>query len=396
MDQRKRRKVSSKLAGVLILFLVLWIGGTLCAASSLTAKIPLLADLRTSLLANYATDFLNDTWASLRLTFLGDSSAGPNPEDPEIALNPPIPTIGLPQPAFTSTPSTVDSTEVPTTLPTNSPAQSPTPSPTPMATFTQIPGTTIYPTDAPTNTPTPVPTEISDPPPTPLDTPMPTPSASIKYEGSKSGGSTESNSVTTSGNVPAVEGQFYLTAVSTKPYHANVTSVSGLGLTWIHLRGQCAGRHQTGVDLWIAQGTPAFDGPVTASLAEETHSAVITVTRYSGVDLDHPTGAVKSANTNGISGDCYGGSDEDHYSFNLPISTDGAMAFAAIAHRQREHSPGGGFVERSEVKEGHRRESTSSLSIMDRIATPTSIKVKGYISDCVDWAVIAVELLPAP
>jgi hypothetical protein len=193
-----------------------------------------------------------------------------------------------------------------------------------------------------------------------------------------------------------MEGQFYLTAVSTKPYHAHVTSVSGLGLTWTHLRGQCAGRHQTGVDVWIAQGTPAFDGPVTATLAEETLSAVITVTRYSGVDLDHPTGAVKSANSNGISGACDGGSDEDHYSFNLPISTDGALAFAAIAHRQRDHHPGTGFIERSEVKEGHRRGETSGLSIMDRNAAPISIKVKGYISDCVDWAVVAVELLPDP
>ncbi len=171
--------------------------------------------------------------------------------------------------------------------------------------------------------------------------------------------------------------------------------MSGLGLTWTLLRAQCAGRHQTRTEIWIAQGSPDFDGSVISTLSEVPKNAIITVSRYSGVDPISPVGNVVSANTNGIDASCSGGSDEETYSLNLPISTDGALAFVAVAHRQKVHFPATGFTERIELRQGSSGEG-AGLSLVDRSVAPTSVTIEGSFKGSVDWAVIAVELLPAP
>jgi hypothetical protein len=123
--------------------------------------------------------------------------------------------------------------------------------------------------------------------------------------------------------------------------------------------------------------------------------AVIAVSRYSGVDPATPIGNVVSANSHGIDGPCVGGSDEDTYSLNLPISSDGAIAYAAVAHRDRDHFPTAGFTERIELRQETGGDG-AGLSLMDQDVAPTSVTVAGSISDLTDWAVVAVELLPAP
>ena len=102
----------------------------------------------------------------------------------------------------------------------------------------------------------------------------------------------------------------------------------------------------------MAHGLPDFSGPVSATLSEAPSNAVIVVSHYSGVDTFSPIGNIVSANTNGIDGSCSGGSDGSAYSLNLPISTEGDLAFAAAAHRHKDHFPGSDFTERLEVHQG--------------------------------------------
>ena len=144
----------------------------------------------------------------------------------------------------------------------------------------------------------------------------------------------------------------------------------------------------------MAQGTPAFDGPVTAMLSEAPRNAVIAVSRFSGVDISGPIGNIFSVNTNGIDGSCSGGSDESAYSFSLPISSEGALAFAAAAHRHKAHLPGVGFTEFLEVHQGSSG-AAAGLSLVEQdVIIPTILSINGSFSGTVDWAVVAVELRP--
>ncbi|NIQ20723.1 MAG: hypothetical protein GTN95_11270, partial [Gammaproteobacteria bacterium] len=139
----------------------------------------------------------------------------------------------------------------------------------------------------------------------------------------------------------AADGDLYLAAVS---YRGNVgvQGVSGLGLAWSEVATQCSGRNATGVSVWRALGTPSGDGAVTATLDSQAASAVLTVTRYSGVDAAS-LGNVVTANSHGPGGGCSGGTDSDSYSFDLQVTQDGAVVYGAAALRSRQHSPGSGY-----------------------------------------------------
>jgi len=294
-------------------------------------------------------------------------------------------TSGLPEPTNTPMPS-------PTSSPISAPTDTPTPTNTPNVppTFTPTSSATMTHTPVPTNTPTPTIMPTLSPTSSP-----PTQPGEIMYEETQWGGSASSASVTTSGNLTAYSDHLYLAAISTKPGKGQVTNVSGLGLSWSLVKAQCAGRNQTKTEIWMALGNPSFDGPVTATLSEAPSNAIITVSRYSGVDRIKPFGTMVSANTNGIDGPCSDGSDEASYSFNLPVSSNGAVAFAAIAHRHKAHNPGTGFTERIEVHQGSGG-SVAGISIVEQSVNPILVPIEGSISGTVDWAVIALEIRPAP
>jgi hypothetical protein len=97
--------------------------------------------------------------------------------------------------------------------------------------------------------------------------------------------------MSTSANLTGVR-QLYLAAISTKNGSSVVQSVSGLGLTWSLVDRQCGGRNQDMVEVWSALGTPTGDGIVTAAFDVAEHNAVISVSRYSGVNTADPIGAV--------------------------------------------------------------------------------------------------------
>jgi hypothetical protein len=203
------------------------------------------------------------------------------------------------------------------------------------------------------------------------------------------GGSSGSTTVTSGSLAAGTGGDVYLVTVSTKPMVA-ATSVSGLGLTWSLVKGQCSGRGTTLVEVWKAEGAGSA-GTVTATLAGTPTNAVIAVSRYSG---SSGTGNTVSANTLGVNGACTGGTDSNAYSVNLTTTVDDALAFGGAALRNRTHMPGTGFAERAEVAQGSGGD-TAGAAVEDKVvATSGTVGVEGSFGGSVDWAVVAVEVKP--
>jgi hypothetical protein len=219
-------------------------------------------------------------------------------------------------------------------------------------------------------------------------------STPIVFEEANTGTSTGSSTVVTTANVIGVPGDLYLAAISYKP-NTTVTAMTGLGLTWTRLRAQCAGRGQTGIELWVAQGIPSGHDVVTAALAAVVEGAVIAVSRYSGVNASDPIGSFGSANSNGVGGACWGGIDGPSYSYDLPSASAGSVVYGASATRHRTHAPGSGYHERTELVSGVDG-SAAGLAASDRIAGSTAgVTVDGTLSGDEDWAVLAAEIRPA-
>jgi uncharacterized repeat protein (TIGR02543 family) len=174
-----------------------------------------------------------------------------------------------------------------------------------------------------------------------------------------------------------------------------VTSVTGLGLSWSLVRHQCAGRAQTGVALFRAQGTPTSAGVVTANLAATPSAAVIHVARYSGAKSTGPIGNVVSANTLGVSGACSGGVDGTSYAFDLATGAANSLVFVAAGMRSKNHLPGTGYTEIAESFAGSSG-STAGGSVAERLlAAAGTTSVNGGFDGTTDWAVVAAEVLAA-
>jgi hypothetical protein len=221
---------------------------------------------------------------------------------------------------------------------------------------------------------------------------MPVAGGSVRFEQTASGATLSLASVTTT-DLVGVAGHLYLAAVSSRNF-AEPTSVSGLGLAWTRVRSQCAGRNQTGIALYVAQGVPSGNGPVTATFASALKSATLVVNRYSGAATLSPIGAVVSGNTGGVSGACSGGTDSNAYSLPITTSVPGALVFGAATMRNAAHTPGPGFVERNEQMAGSSGSSASSIAVMDATPPGAATTVSGTFSKIVDWAVIAIEVRP--
>ncbi|RPH59307.1 MAG: choice-of-anchor D domain-containing protein, partial [Acidobacteria bacterium] len=209
------------------------------------------------------------------------------------------------------------------------------------------------------------------------------------------GGSTDLATVTTTTSLLGVTGHLYLAAISSKTYQA-VTTVTGLGLTWTRVATQCAGRHQTGIDVWWAMGT-ASTGTVTATLETAPSNALIVVSRYSGVASTNGVRLAVAGNSNGVNGACDNGSDSGAYSFNVTTTQGNSVIVGAAAIRSKTHTPGSGYIERGELVQGSSSSSMVTIAISDRsVPAITSLPLNGTLSGAVDWAVIGIELRAAP
>ncbi|MGH7601395.1 MAG: FlgD immunoglobulin-like domain containing protein, partial [bacterium] len=160
------------------------------------------------------------------------------------------------------------------------------------------------------------------------------------------------------------------------------------------VKSQCSGLSNTGVDIWMAQGTPSGDGAVTATLAITPSNAVIAVSRYSGVAAVNPVGNIVSGNSNGVNGACASGVENNLYSFSLTTTVNGAMAYGAAAMRSRSHTPGAGYAERAEFKQGSGG-GIASIAVQDKnVVSAATVTVDGSFSGNVDWAVVGLEIKP--
>lgn len=264
-----------------------------------------------------------------------------------------------------------------------------TPIPTGTPAPTVVPTSTLTPTSTSMPTNTPFPTNTPNPP-----TPTPTTAANIVYQGTVTGGSDASTTVSTSTSVAGVSGSFYIAAVATRG-SVDVLSVTGMGLSWSQVVQQCSRRRAQNVEIWIGSGTPVT-GVVTATMASSPTilNALIAVSRYTGVNLVTPTGSIVSGNTSGVSGVCISSSDSTldtaSYSLPLPVSA-GNMVFAAVAERNRANTPIG-MAERIEVYRGTSG-NVNGLAVEDQVSpSTTTFSVAGTLSATVDWSVAAVEI----
>jgi hypothetical protein len=220
-------------------------------------------------------------------------------------------------------------------------------------------------------------------------------SGEITFVEARSGSSLKSNTVATAAALTGVPSHLYLATVSYKP-NTVVTGVTGLGLAWTRVGAQCAGRSQTGLEVWKAQGTPSASGVVTATLSASVSSAVIIVTRYAGVHVTAPIGSIESANTRGVDGACSGGTDTAAYSYTLFPVTPGSFVYSAVAGRGKTHTPGVGYQERAEILGGSGGNASSAADSDRTVTSGTTATVNGSFSGVTDWAALAVEVRPAP
>ncbi|MGB6366025.1 MAG: hypothetical protein WBG93_04275 [Thermoanaerobaculia bacterium] len=118
------------------------------------------------------------------------------------------------------------------------------------------------------------------------------------------------------------------------------------------------------------------------------------MSRFSGADPSQPIGAVATANTNGVSGACSGGSDTAAYAVNLTTSAANAFVYSAVGIRRKSHSAGAGFTEIDEIHGGSGG-STAGVATQGMAAeTPGAQTVNGSVSSSVDWGVVALEIQP--
>ena len=215
----------------------------------------------------------------------------------------------------------------------------------------------------------------------------------VVHEETQTGGASLSPTVTTAASLSGGANYLYLAAITTRP-KIKVNSVTGLGLTWKLVKAQCSGRNNIGVEIWMAQGTPAAVGAVTATLASTATNAIIAVTRYAGVSTVIPLGTPISGNTKGVNGLCTGGVDNASYSFNLATTEPGATVYGVAGLRNKTHTPAAGSTERAEINQGT-DSNVATLAVTDKIVSVAGATTfNGAFSGATDWAVIAVAIRP--
>ncbi|MHC4447819.1 MAG: hypothetical protein ACYSXF_08580, partial [Planctomycetota bacterium] len=131
-------------------------------------------------------------------------------------------------------------------------------------------------------------------------------------------------------SIDAGTDQTYVLLVCTRT-NRSVTDVSGGGLGWMPAKvpAQCSGRGEQGVSLFVAQGSPsiAFQVQITFDDAGGGSNLAAVLARYTGV------GTVEdgtSANTNGESGACTGGTDSASAALTLDSTENDSVHVVGV------------------------------------------------------------------
>jgi len=217
--------------------------------------------------------------------------------------------------------------------------------------------------------------------------------ADITIEETVTAGVENNNQVITP-EITGVSGDFYLLSASTKEYQ-DTTSVTGLGLTWIELEDQPAGRSQTGISVWYATGSNPFTGNVTVTIESSAKALVVQLHRMSGVDVNDPIGITESANTNGENGLGSGGVDDSYPNLDFVTTTPYATIFGTIARRHVViDTPGSGYTILVESQIGASGDIAGISTEYVTVQNNGSVVVDATLTSDVDWAIVGVEIKP--
>jgi len=204
------------------------------------------------------------------------------------------------------------------------------------------------------------------------------------------------NSVTTEESLSGVPNNLYLASISVNP-NIDVKSVIGMNLDWRELKTQCGSMGGSQTEVWYAIGDEVTsDGVITAQLASDAKSMVVSASRISGINPQSPFGSVISGNFNGENGLCSGGNVSDNYNFQIDIENQNSMLFGAIgaSYEQNgyQHSPGSGF---EEIFHWVTKFNDVGLSVVQKPNIPISTtSLDGTFSQLRDWHVIGIEIKP--
>lgn len=205
----------------------------------------------------------------------------------------------------------------------------------------------------------------------------------VAHQATVTGNAGNVGTVSTSTSVSAVSGNFYVAAVS-RESAATVTSITGLGLTWVQVATQQSDDGKRTVDVWRGSGTPGSSGVVTANFSATATNSHIAVSSFNNVDASSPVTAFNGSNGNSSSP-----------SVSVASSTANGLAYGAVAKDNSTFTQGAGFIEQSDE--------VSSSGTVDGLATETkqlaaggSQTVNGTLSAAKHWALIGVTLQPQP
>jgi len=183
----------------------------------------------------------------------------------------------------------------------------------------------------------------------------------------------------------------YVCFVATRS-NVDVTSVTGIGLTWTVQDEQCAARAQQRIECWTAYGAGS-SGAVTASFAS-CNGSVISVGRYTGVDSTTPVPTIASYNTLGADGACSGGTDNDDATGSITTANGNNLVVAGFDTRNRTMTDTSGWNVRAADIAGGTGGDLTTMSVEDRIfALPGATTMGGAnnLSGTADWCLIGAE-----
>ena len=212
--------------------------------------------------------------------------------------------------------------------------------------------------------------------------------AAIAFEEEKEGSASSSSSVTTSAALTNVNGHLYLAAVGHNDI-LNVTSVSGMGLTWTELIDFTGHQDKTGVALYWALGNGGSNGTVTGNVASSINNLVIIVCRYSGVDTNNPVGTASGT-----------AADTANWYKSLTTTVANAWAYAADVNRMNYEvvsvSNLLGHSQRGQLDRGGNDANAVTVTVVDQLRASTGTYNTGFVwSGSTKLGVVVVEIKPS-
>lgn len=192
-------------------------------------------------------------------------------------------------------------------------------------------------------------------------------------------------SVTTTGSLSAVAGDYYMAFISVRDQSEVVQSVSGLGLTWSEVTEVT---NTNGVKMYVYQGTgtPTAAGSVTVNFASAISSASVSALRISGVLLSNP---FDSSATNTGSTAAWSATPATSQALDRII---GASAIIL----ETSNNPGVDDTEHSDVALAGNAAQRLTMAVQSREATGAGEPTNGTWASAGQWAAVALALNPAP